>query len=514
MYKKLNTKRPGWPTGLFGLVLLFCPFSSTAQFSLTGQLRGRGEVRQGFGNLLTEEAVPASFISQRTRLQFGYKWDRLNFGVTLQDVRIWGQDASTISATDGNRQMLHEGWAEIILANKADTSFRFKFLDNLSFKFGRQELIYDDSRLIGNLDWLQQGRRFDMALIKVVHHGWQFDLGYAFNQHAENFTGVAYTPGNVPQYVKNDIGVLVPTPAGLVPLLAANGNSSASGSPAYTNPPGTNGATQNYKNFLSLYIARQLNRTKVSGLFFKDDFAKYRFAAVPAGGGTVYGRAFDVRGTQDRYTYGVMISPTYGIGSGSGKLALQGAYYQQQGEDRDGRDLNAYHYSLSALWSKGKWTVGPGYDVLSGNKSTTSPQNSKRFDPLYGTPHKFWGYMDFFYAGTGSPAAGLKNYYVKTKYTGGKFFLAADYHHFSIANALAASSRRSLGDELDLTAGYTLNKFTVVELGYSIMKATSAMSPAKGQAATTLYDKTPKWAYLMINIKPDFLQQQREPRNN
>lgn len=506
MYKKLNTKRPGWPAGLFGLVLLFCSFSSTAQLSLTGQLRSRGEVRQGFGNLLTKEAVAASFISQRTRLQFGYKRNHLNFGITAQDIRLWGQDASTISATDGNRLMLHEGWAEIILANKADTSFRFKILDNFSVKIGRQELIYDDSRLIGNLDWLQQGRRFDMALMKVMNNGWQFDLGYAFNQHSENFTGVDYTPGNIPQYVKNDIGVLVPTPGGIVPLLAANGNSAAGGSPAYTNPPGTNGANQNYKNFVSLYIAKKLNWAKVSGLFFKDDFAKYRPALVPAGGGTVYGRAFDVKGTQDRYTYGVMISPTYGIGSGFGRLALQGAYYQQKGEDRDGRDLNAYHYSLSALWSKGKWAAGPGYDVLSGNKSTTSAQESRRFDPLYGTPHKFWGYMDFFYAGTGSPAAGLKNYYVKTKYTRDDFFLAADYHHFSVANALAATSQRSLGDELDLTAGYTVNKFTVVELGYSIMKATGTLPLVKGQAATTVYDKTPEWAYLTINIKPDFLQ--------
>jgi hypothetical protein len=43
-------------------------------------------------------------------------------------------------------------------------------------------LIYDDQRLIGNLDWLQQARRFDMALLKTMHKGWQIDLGYAFNQ--------------------------------------------------------------------------------------------------------------------------------------------------------------------------------------------------------------------------------------------------------------------------------------------------------------------------------------------
>ena len=55
----------------------------------------------------------------RTRLTFGYKWDRVTFGASIQDVRVWGQDASTISNADGNRLMLHEGWADIMLANKA-----------------------------------------------------------------------------------------------------------------------------------------------------------------------------------------------------------------------------------------------------------------------------------------------------------------------------------------------------------------------------------------------------------
>lgn len=504
MYQKLLTKRTVRTVLASSALILALSHKSSAQFALTGQLRDRAEVRKGFGNVLPENSVPASFISQRARLNFGYKWDRLNFGATIQDVRVWGQDASSITITDGNRLMLHEGWAEIILSNKADTTIKFKLLDNLSLKIGRQELVYDDARLIGNLDWLQQGRRFDMALLKTVHKGWQVDIGYAYNQNAENFAGIYYTPGNVPQYVKNDAGVLVPTPSGMVPLVAANGNSSATGNPSYTNPPNTNGATQDYKNFLSFYVAKKLNQTKISGLFFKDDFAKYRTATVAAGGGNLYGRVFDVKGTEDRYTFGGMISPTFGNASGFGKVNVQGAYYHQLGEDRDGKDLNAYHYSVFATYSKGKFTAGPGYDVLSGNKITTDPTASKRFDPLYGTPHKFWGYMDYFYAGTGSPALGLKNYYFKTKYTANEYFFAADFHHFDLANPLA-TSQNALGDEIDLTANYTLNKFTTVELGYSLMKATSIMEIAKAQALTAQYNHTSQWAYLMINIKPDFL---------
>ncbi|MBC8054020.1 MAG: alginate export family protein [Sphingobacteriaceae bacterium] len=482
-------------------------FESSAQMSLSGQLRPRAEYREGFANLVPTTVRPAGFVSQRTRLIFGYKWDRLSFGATVQDVRVWGQDASTISPADGNRLMLHEGWADIVLANKADTTIKFKLIDNLSFKIGRQELIYDDARLIGNLDWLQQGRRFDMALLKAVHHGWQVDVGYAFNQNAENFTEIQYIPGNVPAYIKDTNGQLVPTPAGMVPLTVgggANANSAEGGAPAYSNPANSNAGNQNYKSFLSLYIAKKLNQTKVSFLFFKDNFGQYTKKSVATTGtGVVWGRFFDKRATNDRYTLGGMISPVFGNASGFGKIAVQGGYYQQLGEDRDGNSLNAYHLTTSATYSKGKFSVGPGFDILSGNSRSTPSTESKRFDPLYGTPHKFWGFMDFFYAPTGSPAAGLKNYYVKSKFTANTFSVTADFHRFD-AYHTTSSGTKHYAHEIDLVTSYTLNKFTTIDLGYSRAFATQNLASAKGVTVASA-DKSPDFAYLMINIKPDFL---------
>jgi hypothetical protein len=200
------------------LFLSICTqFKIKAQFSLQGQMRTRTEIRNGLGNLVLNDAKTAAFTSQRTRLNFGYKWDKVTFGAAVQDVRVWGQDASSISTNDGNRLMLHEGWAEVTLANKADTSVKFKAIDLLTVKIGRQELIYDDVRLIGNLDWLQQARRHDMVLMKAVHKGWQVDLGYAFGQNSDAFgvTGTSYVPANVSQYTRTSTGVLVPTPAGI-----------------------------------------------------------------------------------------------------------------------------------------------------------------------------------------------------------------------------------------------------------------------------------------------------------
>eukprot|EP00759_Apiculatamorpha_spiralis_P045085 PhF_6_TR41914/c0_g1_i1/m.63460 len=222
-------------------------FIAKAQFTLQGQMRTRTEVRNGLGNLVANDAKSAAFTSQRTRLNFGYKWDRVTFGAAVQDVRVWGQDASSISNADGAKLMLHEGWAEVTLANKADTTIKFKLVDLLSIKIGRQELIYDDVRLIGNLDWLQQGRRHDMVLLKGVHHGWQFDVGLAFNQNADAFgiTGTGYVPANLSPTTRTSTGVLVPTPAGIIPLTVGGGIGANSvktgGALAWINPPSTNG---------------------------------------------------------------------------------------------------------------------------------------------------------------------------------------------------------------------------------------------------------------------------------
>jgi Alginate export len=501
-------------------------FTANAQFTLTGQLRTRTEVRNGLGNLVLKGSKPAAFTSQRTRLIFGYKWDRLTFGTSIQDVRVWGQDASTISNADGNKLMLHEAWADLMLFNKVDTTIKVKGIDLMSIKIGRQELNYDDVRLLGNLDWLQQGRRHDMALLKTVHHGWQIDLGYAYNQNSDAFgvTNTSYVPSNVAPYVKNSLGLLAPTPAGILPMAAggsASNNSVKTGTPVWTNPPTTNGGNQDYKSFTSLYISKKFNQTKFSALFFNDNFGKYKIDSVGnATAGYVFGRrfasagatdSFNYSGANSRYTYGLMINRTMGNASGFGKIAIQAAYYAQSGKNRDGAKMkNAYHYTVSATYQKGKLSVTPGYDVLSGNDATTT--EDEKFDPLYGTPHKHWGYMDFFYVGTGSAAGGLKNPYLKFKYTGNMLSAGVDFHLFSIDKDMKKADgtfiNKNLGNEFDFLLNYNMNKFTNIELGYSIMNAKSSLAFAKGQAASDAtadaYRKSGTWFYAMIRFTPDF----------
>jgi Alginate export len=488
------------------MLSVFVATLAQAQMSLQGQVRTRTEFRNGVGNLARIGTSTAAFTSQRTSLNFGYKWDRLTFGVNVRDVRVWGQDAATISNADGSKLFLHEAWAEIVLANKADTTFKFKAFDNLTLKIGRQEMNYDDVRLLGNLDWLQQGRRFDMALFKGMKNGWQIDFGVAFNQNTDAFgkAGTFYAAGNAPATVANSRGAYVNVPADFIPT---NGRG---GAPILATPLSTNGQNQQYKAFQMLYLSKKFGQTKFSGLLFKDDFQKYRIDSLGSNAtGVVYGRRYDLTGVNSRVTYGAMLTGTAGKKT---KVAWQVFGYGQSGKNRDGVDLRAYHYGASIQMQKGKWTVGPGYEVLSGNNTVNPSGKDNRFDPLYGTPHRHWGYMDYFYVGTGSPAGGLANLFLKSRVTfNPNCYLILDLHNFALANDMMNTiepSRgeisRQLGTEFDAVLNYNLNRFTNVELGYSHLNGTNSLEFAK----MGTFDRTRKsanWLYLMLNIRPDFL---------
>jgi len=511
MYKKESNSR------IVAAILLctscFFAKNANAQLSLTGQLRTRGELRDGYGTLEPEGAKAAAFIAQRTRLNFNYKSSRIIFQTSIQDVRLWGQDASTITPADGAKLAIHEAWAELVLSNKKDTAFKKSPFDYFGIKMGRQELVYDDERLFGATDWITQGRRHDAIVFKLLQQGWQIDLGAAFNQNTDaiNYNGTFYTPANVPATVKDSKGNLMNTPAGFIPLLNASGVSAKNGSPSFLNPPSTNGLTADYKSLQYLYAAKKLGKTKVSGLFVADEFGKYILDSVKNTSGTdvgyLYGRRYNQTGLNTRITTGLLVNPVFGD---KNQWAATAGYYYQGGHDRDGAKLSAYTYTLTLVYKDINWGYTGGLDVLSGNDATSTSTVNHRFDPLYGTPHKFWGSMDFFYASTGSPTGGLTDPYLKLKYTttNTRFSTELAGHYFMLENnqknTSGATIDKHIGTEFDLANSYKLNKFATVDLGICYMAATRNMEYAKGIAPNSA-SLNPVWAYLQLNIKPEFL---------
>ena len=380
--------------------------------------------------------------------------------MALQDVRVWGQDQSSINrtTTDANDGfMLHEAWGEIILN---DTVSKIK---NLSLKIGRQEISYDDQKVIGGLDWLQQARRHDAVVLKFANKGWIADIGAAFNQNSEKTVGTVY-----------------------------NGIPTAYGA-------GTNGIGTMYKSFQYAYVGKKFFFGDLSFLFFKDDFNKYT---------TVAAVKTPVQGVWSRTTTGLFynVNPTR-------KINLTGSYYYQGGRNKDGRILSANLASItSTVQVSRKLFVGPGIDYLSGTdgtKAVTADSRSNLFDPLYGTPHKFWGGMDYFYVASGFGNQGLMNYFLKAKYNAkDNLVFFAELHGFESANKVsngAGGTQTSyLGTELDLKMSYNFTKLINIEAGYSYMKATNTMASAQVKNVSNA-NLSPQWAYVTLNIKPDFL---------
>jgi hypothetical protein len=441
---------------------------ASAQFTVSGQIRTRSEYRNGQGTPQAKDTIPAFFTSQRTRLNFGYSGYRFKVFAAVQDVRVWGQDGSTINrfTTDSNDGfMLHEAWGEISLV---DTG---KVVKNFSVKIGRQELVYDDVRLLGNLDWLQQARRHDAILFKFEHKGWIAHLGGAFNQNAERKSNIIYN-----------------------------------GAPAGAYPASTNGLASTYKSLQFLYLAKKLHFGTVSFIGVKDDFSKFHFAPADV----THTTPIYERHTWSRYTYGINF-----FGTAFRKLAIAGSAFSQVGKYRDGTKLNEALLSLSASYAiTRKLSAGPGVDYTSGNNGTDPKSANRRFDPLYGTPHKFWGYMDYFYVADGFKSNGLVDYYFKMKFKAkDNLTLSLDSHEFVLPSAVMGGDgkymKKGLGTEFDFVINYAMTKSINIEGGYSQMYSTSTMLSTKVKGTAKLNDKTASknsdWAYLMISIKPEFL---------
>lgn len=155
------------------IILFLLMFSSyaQAQFKLSAEVRPRAEFRNGFKTPKVPNTNPAFFIEQRSRIYLDYQMDKLEFRLSLQDVRIWGS-VSQIYKSDPNLTNVFEGWG------------KYNFNENFALKVGRQTLIYDNERFLGGLGWAQQGRSHDAVLVQYKSdNNIKVDLGLAYNQN-------------------------------------------------------------------------------------------------------------------------------------------------------------------------------------------------------------------------------------------------------------------------------------------------------------------------------------------
>ncbi len=443
------------------ILMLLCAGALKAQFTFDGQYRARGEVRNGFKKPIVDGQEPAAFIEHRARLIAGFKTDKIGFKVSIQDVRTWGETGQ-INKSD---QLLsaHEAYGEYYASKKS------------TFRVGRQEMIYDDHRFIGSLDWAMQARAFDAVRYIYKDERNQFDLMASWNQ-----TG---------------FGDGAPEPA----KLTGNIYSIQTGGGA--NPRIFNLALP--KSQLMAYYKHNFSKGDL-GLMLVND---------------LYNSTSDSKRTHSNFTLG--ISPNIKLD----KLKFGGQFYYTGGTfgkpdngnggfdkiDLSGYMINVYVQSAGVFGSPLL-----GVDYLSGDDEATIDK-VEGWSPTYGTNHKYYGFMDYFYVGNGhgggnAASAGLLDVYLKTNFKlGSKSTLLAHLHYFaSGADRTSTVDGKTyggtLGTELDLVFIQKLAPELVLKAGYSQMFGiTDTMKQLKFNDPTQEIKGMQAWGWLMLAFTPKFL---------
>ena len=149
-----------------------------------------------------------------------------------------------------------------------------------------------------------------------------------------------------------------------------------------------------------------------------------------------------------------------------------------------------------------KWKLNIGFDYLSGSSQSTGKY--KAFDPRYGTHHKFYGAMDYFYASAfkSGYTPGLTDSRIGLLYkTNKRLNMSLHYHYFTTAAKLPGL-KKSLGSEVDYQINFNIMKDVNLSAGYSFMCGTSTMDIIKGGRHMKWQD----WGWLSININPQILK--------
>ena len=185
-----------------------------------------------------------------------------------------------------------------------------------------------------------------------------------------------------------------------------------------------------------------------------------------------------------------------------GSVNISGSGYYQFGEAAVDVDLAAYQVMLEASYKPGKTLFALGYEMLSGTDA--NDDKNKTFIPLYGTNHKFNGFMDHFYVGKPNPS-GLNDLYAKAVFkTGEKSSLLTKVHYFAANAELAADADKYLGTEVDLVYTQSLMKNVALKIGYSHLFAGDSLEGFPGN--TTNPASTQNWGWAMLVIKPSLFK--------
>lgn len=192
-----------------------------------------------------------------------------------------------------------------------------------------------------------------------------------------------------------------------------------------------------------------------------------------------------------------------------GDYLLQADAYFQTGEDAAGNDVSAYFLGFDSSRKLDDFRLAVGIELSSGSEAGSSSNTS--FMPLYGTNHKFYGFMDYFHVGSpfrqpaGGFDVGFTNVYQKLTWSpSAELSLDLHLHQFMAhRDVVEAGSGETLdpylGTELDFMVTWRPAPATAFMAGYSVMFQTDTMNAIKGAVNPQAHQS---WAFVMLRIAP------------
>lgn len=413
------------------ILFLLLTFSSYAQLSIDAELRPRTEYRNGFGSLISEDADAGFGVSTRARLNTKYTTENYTVYLSLQDVMVWGENRQILPYDQNNSFAIFQAWAEIKLA------------EGLSTKLGRQVLSYDDQRILGGLDWAQQGRNHDAAMVKYRKNKFALDVALAFNQDYSHPTGFV------------------------------------SEGTAYN----TSGFFS-YKTMQMAHLSQKWENFSGSLLLMNNGFQN--FDTDDNADGVSNLQTFGTHLKYNKNKFGIVANAFLQTGERQNEMKVKGAYLL-------GLDFS---YKVSD-----KVKLGAGMEMISGNDADAGETGA--FFPLYGTNHKFNGFMDYFYVGNHANSIGLFDVHVSANFKLNETSnLMVKALNFSGEQELS-SGEKSLGTEVDLVFSKSYKGYKFV-LGYSHLFPSDGMYELKGISEDDAAGSQ-NWAWAMLVFKPKFL---------
>jgi len=244
----------------------------------------------------------------------------------------------------------------------------------------------------------------------------------------------------------------------------------------------------NYQNFQYLWLNKIRGKFNSSFLFLNNGVVSSKDALI------AYSQTAGLRTEYKNEKYGAVAY-----------------FYYQLGQDAARKTLNAYAASAEIFYKPVKAAqLTLGGELLTGTSqtdTTTAYKNENHsFNPLYGTNHRFNGYMDYFYVGNHVNSVGLIDLYFKACYTHKKLLSSVNVHHFEAAAPVKDKSSANpttamnaiLGTEIDITFSYNISDNVALQAGYSQMFGSSTLVALRGGQLA----QSSNWTYASVLIRP------------